>query len=365
MTTTPTASPELPDLDHLETLARAATPGEWKAMPHGRIVGGPLREYVNGSTQQQLAMLNVTIHDQDDEDVPDRQQANTEFIAAANPEQVLALIAIARRAQPEGEAPLVEGDAIARSKRILHLVDEYVEQQTAGRRTALRCALMDQFSRDITPHQLLEVARATGLRQFLHGVNATDARQLLADFVAAVPAAACGVQQAAAPGALPGRIISATPGMSIIEVKIDHGFLPEWLDPGYQVDVSSNASSAPGTPEAPKPVAWMVGDELYRSYDEIPGSHLPPRCHPIPLIAGTPEAPASLAQLSAWRQLRGHIITDAINGDDIKLPAQWAGDLLALFDVALPRASDPDNDGEDESAAQLDGGQEGSDHASN
>jgi hypothetical protein len=108
MTTTPTASPELPDLDHLEALARAATPGEWKAMPHGRIVGGPLREYVNGSTQQQLAMLNVTIHDQDDEDVPDRQQANTEFIAAANPEQVLALIAIARRAQPEGEAPQAE-----------------------------------------------------------------------------------------------------------------------------------------------------------------------------------------------------------------------------------------------------------------
>lgn len=181
---------------------------------------------------------------------------------------------LARRAKPEGEAPLVEGDAIARSKRILHLVDEYVEQQTAGRRTALRCALMDQFSRDITPHQLLEVARATGLRQFLHGVNATDARQLLADFVAAVPAAACGVQQAAAPGAQLVIGVAAPQGatISIMQPHADGtttviygGTHPAGDSIGRAVvaaapanspeipdgSLTDEGTSAPGTPEAP------------------------------------------------------------------------------------------------------------------
>lgn len=37
-----------------------------------------------------------------------------------------------------------------------------------------------------TPEQLLEVARETGLRGFLHGVSATDARDLLGRFVEAV-----------------------------------------------------------------------------------------------------------------------------------------------------------------------------------
>lgn len=191
---------------------------------------------------------------------------NEEFRAVRN-----SLIALARHAQPEGEAPLVEGDAIARSKRILHLVDEYVEQQTAGRRTALRCALMDQFSRDITPHQLLEVARATGLRQFLHGVNATDARQLLAEFVAAVPAAACGVQQAAAPGALDAdemtrlrRLMRAIGWDHERDEsdKIVRGTLFAVL--GQAAGELERANSAPGTPEAPdEPVAWMNPHETF------------------------------------------------------------------------------------------------------
>lgn len=37
-----------------------------------------------------------------------------------------------------------------------------------------------------TPEQLLEVARETGLRCFLHGVSATDARDLLGRFVEAL-----------------------------------------------------------------------------------------------------------------------------------------------------------------------------------
>lgn len=88
-----------------------------------------------------------------------------------------------------------EGDAIARSKFILRLVDAYVEKPGAGTRTALRTALMHQFDRDITPQGLLDIARTTGLRARLHGVPPSLARELLAQFVAAVPAAACGARQ--------------------------------------------------------------------------------------------------------------------------------------------------------------------------
>jgi hypothetical protein len=42
----------------------------------------------------------------------------------------------------------------------------------------------------LTPERLLEIARETGLRNFLHGVNATDARAMLAKFVDAVLSAA-------------------------------------------------------------------------------------------------------------------------------------------------------------------------------
>lgn len=112
MTTPPTASPELPDLDHLEALARAATPGKWKAMPFGRVVGGPPRHYINGSAPAQIASFNVTYHEQAPEDEPERQQANADFAAAANPEQVLALIALARRTQPEGEAPQADVETL-------------------------------------------------------------------------------------------------------------------------------------------------------------------------------------------------------------------------------------------------------------
>ena len=98
MTTThPSANDSGLDLDHLEALARVATPGEWIAKPHGRIVGGPMRNYTNGSTQAQIAAFSVTFHEQAPDDEPERQQANTEFSAAANPAAVLELIALARK----------------------------------------------------------------------------------------------------------------------------------------------------------------------------------------------------------------------------------------------------------------------------
>jgi hypothetical protein len=81
-------------------------------------------------------------------------------------------------------------DAIANSKRIMSLVDDYVQDQSSSRRAALRGALMDEFRQDVTPGELLEIARESGLRAHLIGIGATEARQILAKFVSAIPAGA-------------------------------------------------------------------------------------------------------------------------------------------------------------------------------
>lgn len=54
----------------------------------------------------------------------------------------------------------VSDDAIARSKRILELVDTYAEEQTSANRTALRGALMDEFSLLLAAGEPWMVARA-------------------------------------------------------------------------------------------------------------------------------------------------------------------------------------------------------------
>jgi len=122
----PTASPELPDLDRLEALARAATPGPWTVRLDGTCsgtwphvdagvdeYGDPITvtELSTSHTETEAARLSgdmpgsyeeaphrFKLHDQQSLD-------DAAFIAAANPEQVLALIALARRAKPEGEVP--------------------------------------------------------------------------------------------------------------------------------------------------------------------------------------------------------------------------------------------------------------------
>lgn len=93
MTTTP--SPELPDLDlnRLEALARAATPGPWEAT-HQTDDELDHAGYFIEAAGQAIS---------DDCTAPNDKDA--QFIAAANPAAVLALIALARRAKPEGEAP--------------------------------------------------------------------------------------------------------------------------------------------------------------------------------------------------------------------------------------------------------------------
>lgn len=76
------------DHSELKKLAEAATAGDWHHYRHGVIKGGPAIKFTNGSAQQQIAMTTGT-----DWMRADEQCANADFIAAANPAAVLALIA--------------------------------------------------------------------------------------------------------------------------------------------------------------------------------------------------------------------------------------------------------------------------------
>ncbi|HGE2263602.1 TPA: ead/Ea22-like family protein [Pseudomonas aeruginosa] len=75
--------------DHAELrrVAEAATPGPWSCNRHWAIVGGPILEFTNGAAQQQIAMACGQSWMRDDE-----LRNNAEFIAAANPKTILALL---------------------------------------------------------------------------------------------------------------------------------------------------------------------------------------------------------------------------------------------------------------------------------
>jgi len=106
MTHTPTAFPELPDLDKLEALARAATPGPWR---HYKARLRPGAATVVNEVQPRSGEAIVRWSGFDGMNKSKSAvTADARFIAAANPAAVLALIALARRAQPESEAPAPE-----------------------------------------------------------------------------------------------------------------------------------------------------------------------------------------------------------------------------------------------------------------
>jgi hypothetical protein len=86
---------ELLDLDRLEALARAATPGPWAYQEDSDA-------YTHIVRPTHTPGRIVHHYSQDTSGVV---EANARFTAGANPAAVLALITLARRAKPEGEAP--------------------------------------------------------------------------------------------------------------------------------------------------------------------------------------------------------------------------------------------------------------------
>ena len=97
---------DMSDYAELKRLAEAATPGEWKRDTRkfgGVIYGGPIQHWVNGSGQSQVAMTTGA-----DWMRPGETEGNADFIAAANPAVVLALIAERDKLKAENEALRLE-----------------------------------------------------------------------------------------------------------------------------------------------------------------------------------------------------------------------------------------------------------------
>lgn len=85
------------DLDELERLAKAATPGPWEPAFRDTVIAGPTKK--NTPREVSGGRGVVARVDDDDESLWAQAEANAEHIAAANPEVVLALVARVRLAE--------------------------------------------------------------------------------------------------------------------------------------------------------------------------------------------------------------------------------------------------------------------------
>ena len=185
MTTTPSASDSGLNLDHLEALARAATPGPWTVRldgtcsgtwPHINVghdeYGDPITVAELSTTHTETeAARNSGDMPGSYEDAPGRFELSDQqplddanFIAAANPASVLELIALARRAAPVS-APIV-GDAlvgrIQSSTPGMGIVEVVLdgslpEWLDPGHRVTIRAALVNQPAPTAALEQVAQV----------------------------------------------------------------------------------------------------------------------------------------------------------------------------------------------------------------
>jgi len=311
MTTTPTASPELPDLDKLEALARAATPGPWSL---AKVVDRSI-EHLCPVDRDRLSLLTV-VHEGETPYGAVFRDEDAKFMAGIHPEQVLALIALARRAQPEGEAPQavpamwvqyidgVKTQNVARDDKEKATVESIHRTMAPGTKMTWRALYDHAPAATLSPlcgaqhaesgKEAASEAHDELRRKFIASITAATslgenavwglARQLLNDAVAALAA-----QQAAAPGNSP--------------------------------EIPDSSTSAPGTPEAP-------ADDLY---DKA-----------VVLVRARGRASVSLVQrtfLIGYN--RASRLLDAMEQAGVILPSDENGHRTVI-------------------AAQLDGGQEGS-----
>jgi hypothetical protein len=125
------------DHSELQRLAEAATPGPWNVANNrygGVIRGGPVQEFTNGSAQSQIVMCCGAEWME-----PGQLERNAEFIAAANPTAVLALLTESRRNAVRLE---VSEDTRVVIRNCLKTAESEIEQLKA-KNEALRKALSD------------------------------------------------------------------------------------------------------------------------------------------------------------------------------------------------------------------------------
>lgn len=92
------------DLDKLEALAKAATPGEWRVSEDNNPFADGRHVFAKGLDGSDFVVLNLkTDHTFVTATTRAQQQANAQFSAAANPATILDLIASARRDAEEIE----------------------------------------------------------------------------------------------------------------------------------------------------------------------------------------------------------------------------------------------------------------------
>ncbi len=87
------------DLDELEQLARAATPGEWKYRHHPRL-GGFVEAPMSRGMNYGLEVLGDDYTGYGDDE---QKSADAQYIAAANPATLLVLLDRLRKAEAERE----------------------------------------------------------------------------------------------------------------------------------------------------------------------------------------------------------------------------------------------------------------------
>lgn len=277
MTTTPTASPELPDLDRLEALARAATPGPWV---HRHDPGNPAGVQHGVKLPGEFGAWIGDCLDNADRDTNGAAagERNAAFIAAANPAAVLALIALARRAKPEGEAP--QAELMADANRYVYLastadwtaIEDLLRCSDAESATELKRDLDKLIDSRLKTAITLPLYTAPAAQHADSGAQVASAQEqfdqwqharLFANppqsvtpydaFVAGLAA-----QQDAAPGSepMPAPVSLTARPLLYTETVNDQQVCRDdlWIVTTHVVNraAASELVSAPGTPEAPK-----------------------------------------------------------------------------------------------------------------
>jgi hypothetical protein len=128
--TTPTGTEAGIDLDKLEALAKAATPGPWAYTIRDHHSFTDAGATINGAGDERNGYPVVA-------DLPPRtingtHEANASFIAAANPATILALIALARRAAPLAH-PIGQGSAVEYAAAVLRKAKQLLDIEQARR----------------------------------------------------------------------------------------------------------------------------------------------------------------------------------------------------------------------------------------